>query len=162
MKRGVLKLVIFLGVAPVAVSAEVIRCPDWKKLIAMNDGRAMLRSAAPGTNFDLLVENASISRIDSVTTSYKSDEKIDHSPTSVCKYKVVKGDSLSNISQTVFGSYARWREIQELNASTLKGGTILRVGQLLRMPCANERSGSAIIAHPIVKKTEKLSWSYHG
>ena len=84
MKRGALKLVIFLGVAPVAVTAEVIRCPDWKKLIAMNDGRAVLRSAAPGANFDLLVKNTSISTIDSVTTSYKSVEKIDHSPASVC------------------------------------------------------------------------------
>ena len=159
MKRGALKLVIFLGVAPVAVTAEVIRCPDWKKLIAMNDGRAVLRSAAPGANFDLLVKNTSISTIVFVTTSYKSVEKIDHSPASVCEYKVVPGDSLSKISQTVIGSYARWREIQKLNAATLKGGTNLKVGQVLWMPCANASPANATIAYPIEKKTEKPLWS---
>lgn len=147
MKRDVLKLVIFLAVAPMAVTAEIIRCPDWKKLIAVHEGRAVLRSADPGANFDLLVQNAS-------TTSDKTIENIDHSATSVCKYKVGAGDTLSNISQTVLGSYLRWREIQKLNSATLKGGTMLGVGQVLRMPCTN-----AVTAKPVDITPEKLSWS---
>ena len=49
-------------------------------------------------------------------------------------YTVVAGDSLSKISQRVYGNPQRWREIYQANLDRLSGENSLRVGLELRIP----------------------------
>lgn len=49
-------------------------------------------------------------------------------------YVVQPGDTLSRISQNVYGTPARWAEIFEANRDTLSSPNALRVGQELRIP----------------------------
>lgn len=49
-------------------------------------------------------------------------------------YTVVKGDTLSEISQKQLGTAKRWEEIMELNAGSLDEPTDLYVGQKLKLP----------------------------
>lgn len=41
-----------------AHSDTLIRCPDWEQLVAVNEGRAVLRKASPGVDFDALIKVA--------------------------------------------------------------------------------------------------------
>lgn len=49
-------------------------------------------------------------------------------------YTVAPGDTLSRISNNVFGTSARWRDIFEANRHILSSPDDLRVGQVLRIP----------------------------
>ncbi len=49
-------------------------------------------------------------------------------------YTVKAGDTLSIISQKVYGTKSRWNEIFRYNSSTLASPERLRVGQVLRLP----------------------------
>lgn len=49
-------------------------------------------------------------------------------------YTVVAGDSLSKISQRVYGNPQRWREIYQANLDRLSGENSLKVGLQLRIP----------------------------
>lgn len=49
-------------------------------------------------------------------------------------YVVVAGDSLSKISQRVYGNPQRWREIYQANLDRLRGENSLKVGLELRIP----------------------------
>ena len=49
-------------------------------------------------------------------------------------YTVQPGDTLSRVSQQVYGTPARWAEIFEANRDTLASPNALRVGQELRIP----------------------------
>lgn len=51
------------------------------------------------------------------------------------EYQVVAGDSLSRISQQLYGTPNRWREIYELNKDAIGASpTRLRVGMVLKLP----------------------------
>ena len=49
-------------------------------------------------------------------------------------YTVVAGDSLSKISQRIYGTPQRWREIYNANLDRLRGESSLKVGLELRIP----------------------------
>jgi nucleoid-associated protein YgaU len=49
-------------------------------------------------------------------------------------YTVETGDTLSRISQKVYGTSGRWTEIFEANRDQLPSPNALRVGQVLRIP----------------------------
>ncbi len=51
-------------------------------------------------------------------------------------YTVVAGDTLSGISQKVYGTTARWREIFEANKHQLKSANDLKLGMELKIPAA--------------------------
>lgn len=54
--------------------------------------------------------------------------------TAPATYVVQAGDTLSRISQQVYGTPNRWREIFEANRDTMASPNSLRVGQELRIP----------------------------
>ena len=49
-------------------------------------------------------------------------------------YTVVGGDTLTRISQRVYGSPGRWMDIYQANRDTMDSPNSLRVGQVLRLP----------------------------
>ena len=49
-------------------------------------------------------------------------------------YTVVAGDTLTRISEKVYGGPDRWMDIYQANRDTLTGPNALRVGQVLRIP----------------------------
>jgi LysM repeat protein len=53
---------------------------------------------------------------------------------SIQRYVVVKGDTLSSISLKVYGAASRWREIFDANRSLLRSPTQLKVGLSLAIP----------------------------
>lgn len=50
------------------------------------------------------------------------------------RYKVQQGDTLSSISQKIFGTANRWQEIYDLNRHLLKSPAHLKIGQELIVP----------------------------
>ena len=49
-------------------------------------------------------------------------------------YVVQPGDSLSKISQEVYGKAGRWKEIYEANKDQIENPNLIRPGQELRIP----------------------------
>ena len=127
--------------ASAAHSDALIRCPDWKQLVAVNEGRAVLRKAAPDADFDALIKAAATAKAaNSSATTTAPKRKAKQSPTpaspATCTYTVVAGDTWSKIAKSNLADPKRWKELQTLNAATLKGKTVLRIGQILTLPCA--------------------------
>ncbi len=52
-------------------------------------------------------------------------------PGSLKQYTVQQNETLMMISFKLYGDYARWKELANENASTLKGGTVVRTGMIL-------------------------------
>ncbi len=52
-------------------------------------------------------------------------------PGSLKQYTVQQNETLMMISFKLYGDYARWKELANENASTLKGGTVVRTGMVL-------------------------------
>ena len=51
-------------------------------------------------------------------------------------YTVVAGDSLSKISQKIYGDGRRWKEIFEANKDKIKNPDLIYPGQVLKIPGA--------------------------
>ena len=150
---GAIKCIIFgsnktiltaclLGLSTPAHSDTLIRCPDWKQLVAVNEGRAVLRKAAPDADFDALIKAAASAKAASNSASTPApNRKAKQTPIPVppttCTHTVVVGDTLSKIAKSRLGDPKRWVELQKLNAVALKGKTVLRIGQILSLPCVS-------------------------
>jgi nucleoid-associated protein YgaU len=52
-------------------------------------------------------------------------------PGTLKQYTVQQNETLMMISFKLYGDYARWKELANENASTLKGGTVVRTGMVL-------------------------------
>uniref|UniRef100_UPI0037296CAC TcpQ domain-containing protein n=1 Tax=Yoonia sp. R2-816 TaxID=3342638 RepID=UPI0037296CAC len=65
-----------------------------------------------------------------------------------CTYTIVAGDTLSRIAAARLGNAARWREIATLNQSTIRNVNALRVGTVIRLPCAGSMVGQGAIPSP--------------
>jgi nucleoid-associated protein YgaU len=67
-----------------------------------------------------------------VTASYAMLGDLNISePGSLKQYTVQQNETLMMISFKLYGDYARWKELANENASTLKGGTVVRTGMVL-------------------------------
>ncbi|MXX87974.1 MAG: LysM peptidoglycan-binding domain-containing protein [Boseongicola sp. SB0665_bin_10] len=55
-------------------------------------------------------------------------------PSASCSHVVAAGDTLGEISSTLFGTATRWREISALNPGLEPNS--LRIGQVLKLPCS--------------------------
>lgn len=51
-------------------------------------------------------------------------------------YTVVKGDSLSKIAKTLYGSAGKWKVIYEANKDLIKNPDLIYPGQVFRIPPA--------------------------
>jgi nucleoid-associated protein YgaU len=49
-------------------------------------------------------------------------------------YTVVKGDTLSKIAKSMYGSANKWRKIYEANTDIIKDPDVIRPGQVLKIP----------------------------
>lgn len=54
------------------------------------------------------------------------------------RYTVKPGDTLMKIAFHLYGDVERWKDLEELNRSTLKSGNLVRAGQKLRYEVPNE------------------------
>jgi nucleoid-associated protein YgaU len=64
-------------------------------------------------------------------SSLENTSPVVSEPGSLKQYTVQKNETLMMISFKLYGDYARWKELANENASTLKGGTMVRTGMVL-------------------------------
>jgi nucleoid-associated protein YgaU len=73
------------------------------------------------SNTEPLVQESSLENTSPVVTE----------PGTLKQYTVQKNETLMMIAFKLYGDYARWKELANENASTLKGGTVVRTGMVL-------------------------------
>ncbi len=73
------------------------------------------------SNTEPLVQESSLENTSPVVTE----------PGTLKQYTVQKNETLMMIAFKLYGDYARWKELANENASTLKGGTVVRTGMTL-------------------------------
>jgi len=73
------------------------------------------------SNTEPLVQESSLENTSPVVTE----------PGTLKQYTVQKNETLMMIAFKLYGDYARWKELANENASTLKGGTVVRTGMIL-------------------------------
>ena len=61
-------------------------------------------------------------------------------PAQTQSYTVVGGDSLSKIAKKFYGNANRWHEIFDANRDQITNPDLIRVGQVLKIPAAAEKS----------------------
>ena len=99
---------------------ELIRCPDWQRLMSR---RSILASAAEGQTKHAFEERVGIPA--STAMSPSSAES--------CTHAVAAGDTLGGIAKSKLGRSSRWREIAALNPGLQPKA--LRIGTVLKLPC---------------------------
>ena len=103
-----------------AVRGELIRCPDWQRLMPP----VVLAGASEGQTKQAFEARAGLSS--AAAKSKTSSES--------CSHVVVAGDTLGQIASDKLGTATRWREIIAANPG-LKP-TTLQIGSTLQLPCA--------------------------
>jgi nucleoid-associated protein YgaU len=64
-------------------------------------------------------------------SSLENTSPVVSEPGTLKQYTVQQNETLMMISFKLYGDYARWKELANENASTLKGGTVVRTGMVL-------------------------------
>jgi nucleoid-associated protein YgaU len=64
-------------------------------------------------------------------SSLENTSPVVSEPGSLKQYTVQQNETLMMIAFKLYGDYARWKELANENASTLKGGTVVRTGMVL-------------------------------
>lgn len=134
-------LLISLIIPSSAFSGELIRCPDWKALFAADRTATLRSTAAPETDFHEAL-NRTGAPLDA-TGGANSRAAVN------CTYTIVAGDTLSRIAAARLGNAARWKEIATLNQSTIRNVNALRVGTVIRLPCAGRKAGQGAVHSPV-------------
>ena len=154
-----LNFCICFAISTTATHAETIRCPDdWRELTLAHEGAAALREADPTADFEAVLASAEAKNISGplssrVARSLDASKKKAEASSSeagatspkvttptTCSYTVKSSDTLANIAAREFGNGNKWTDIRELNRDNLKNPNVLRVGQILKLPCDQNRN----------------------
>ena len=146
-------VVLFTTMPVLPTQAETIRCPDWRELTLAYEGTAALREADPTANFEAVLASAQAKNISGplssrVARSLDASKKKAEAPSSeigvtspklttstTCSYTVKSSDTLARIAARELGNGNLWTQIRDLNKSTLKNPNVLKIGQVLKLPC---------------------------
>lgn len=104
---------------------------QWRKIVAANPG-VNPESLQPGTVLTIPPLTPSMPRVAAAESSAPVAPPGRETTTSPRVYMVVSGDTLGHISQKTYGTYRKWKRIQEANPGVAPES--LRVGQKLVIP----------------------------
>ncbi len=131
-----------------ATSGELIRCPDWEELYAANRTAVMRPAAASESDFNDALNRTRVT-LDVPGAPLDATGGVNTEANSTCSYTIASGDTLSRIAAARLGDAARWREIASINQSTISNVNALRVGTIIRLPCAGSTVGQGGISSPV-------------
>ena len=154
LKLSLKSLIIFCILSSSAHAKILIQCPDWEVFV-QREQIFGLRDTPPKDNFEKLIKNAatsldthlkteSLNKPQSLDTFFSQDiqpaisSKNKTAGFAACTYKIKSGDTLIKISKSQLGSSEKYKELAEINNININ--SILKVGQVLKLPCKNPQS----------------------